>query len=199
MSYYDKLALFNKNGAVIYKRENGHGSTTDPSMSTTSYNLNCLLSAAASKRCNLKEIDLSRTTINNLVFCGIDLSGGDFSLTCISGGDFASGNFSKANFEKADILSKFENANLFGANFHEAKVLYTKFCGANLSRANFVGADLRGANFIGANLSYADLRGARLEGVIFNGRTKLKGAKIDCDLTPTQINQICPVIAAAQL
>jgi hypothetical protein len=86
-------------------------------------------------------------------------------------------------------LARLRGANLRGAKFNDARLVYAVFRhsdlrGADLSNSNLHGADLRGADFRGADLHSASLHGADLRGADLRG-ADLHGA----DLNRTDLRQ----------
>ncbi|WP_446717989.1 pentapeptide repeat-containing protein [Crocosphaera sp. Alani8] len=108
----------------------------------------------------------------------MDLAGGNFLATDLSGIELSGANLTRSNFR---------GANLTDADLSEAELSYTRFSGADLSGSylsntnlqhadffrsslaltNLIGADLRGANLQDANLSQANLSSALVEGAKF--------------------------------
>ncbi len=87
---------------------------------------------------------------------------GRLSLRFILGVNLDGARMEGANFENAKILfSNLDGAKLRNADFRDAWVV-----GANLDGANFEGADLRGAVLAGVNLDNADFRGADLRDAV---------------------------------
>jgi uncharacterized protein YjbI with pentapeptide repeats len=69
-------------------------------------------------------------------------------------------NFANRQFQRA---SQWGEANLHGANFTGAFLLYADFSFADLTSANFSGAYLEGADFDNANVGGANFEGAILK------------------------------------
>jgi uncharacterized protein YjbI with pentapeptide repeats len=65
-------------------------------------------------------------------------------------------------FVWAGFEANLQGANLFQANFQDAKLEDANLQGANLSQANFQNAKLRNANLRGANVREANFQGAYL-------------------------------------
>jgi len=80
----------------------------------------------------------------------------------LRGADLHDADLSGANLRGADL----HDANLRGANLRGADLRGAYLRGANLSGANLRDADLRGANLSGTDLRGADLRGANLSGAL---------------------------------
>ena len=75
-------------------------------------------------------------------------------------------NFANRQFERA---SEWGEANLRGAEFTGAFLLYADFSFADLTSANFSGAYLEGADFINANVKGANFEGAILKCILDDG------------------------------
>jgi uncharacterized protein YjbI with pentapeptide repeats len=107
-----------------------------------------------------------------------DLSGADFPLAKLGGGDLRWADLSGANLGGADLSranlmnANLNGANLSGANFEEADLRWAILSKADLSEAN-----LHRANFTQTRLAGADLRGATLFETIFGGGIQLSEAK----------------------
>ena len=92
-----------------------------------------------------------------------DLSGVDWSGTCLNERDLSGRNLTNANLSNTDLQDSFlHGANLQGANLQKANLFRANLFQANLSNANLRDANLIGADFSGADLSGADLTGARV-------------------------------------
>jgi uncharacterized protein YjbI with pentapeptide repeats len=95
---------------------------------------------------------------------GIDLSGADLSEIKL--------------WSRDDLReSRFDRANLTGAEFANSVLHAASFAGANLTKAGFEASRCEKASFTGANLTKADLSRAKLQGADFTGAT-LTGAKL---------------------
>ena len=72
--------------------------------------------------------------------------------------------------------SEWGEADLRGANFSGAALLYADFSFADLSGANFSGAYLEGADFTNANVRGANFDGAVLKCILEDGTNRLSDA-----------------------
>lgn len=81
--------------------------------------------------------------------------------------------FSNRVFQR---MSDWGEADLRGANFSGAGLLYADFSFANLSGANFSGAYLEGANFTNATVNGANFDGAVLKCILEDGTNRLSDA-----------------------
>ena len=101
----------------------------------------------------------------------IDLEGGNFLATELSGIELSGANlthrhFRGANLTDADLseailsYSRFSWADLSGAYLGNANLQQADFYRSSLALANLIGADLRGANLQDVNLSQTNLSGA---------------------------------------
>jgi len=75
-------------------------------------------------------------------------------------------NFANRRFQR---VSEWGEANLRGADFTGASLLYADFSFADLTSANFSGAYLEGADFINANVKGANFEGAVLKCILDHG------------------------------
>ncbi|WP_309740825.1 MULTISPECIES: pentapeptide repeat-containing protein [unclassified Chamaesiphon] len=92
-----------------------------------------------------------------------DLSGVDWSGSCLNERDLSGRNLTNANLSNTDLQDSFlHGANLQGANLQKANLFRANLFQANLANANLRDANLIGADFSGADLSGADLTGARV-------------------------------------
>lgn len=115
---------------------------------------------------DLRELDLSRITLNNAVLFHPSSRGEKITYANLEGA-----NLTCANLQGADLVgANLEEANLSGAHLERAK----------LWNANLEGTDLRGANLTGAILTDANLQEAELGSVHLEGadlrRAHLNGA-----------------------
>jgi uncharacterized protein YjbI with pentapeptide repeats len=95
---------------------------------------------------------------------GIDLSGAYLSALKLWSRDDLQG-------------SRFDRANLTGAEFANSVLHAASFAGASLTKAGFEASKCEKASFVGANLTKADLTRAKLQGADFTDAT-LTGAKL---------------------
>jgi hypothetical protein len=88
------------------------------------------------------------------------------------GVDWTDANLKGANLHNADLRDGiFKQVNLRGANLTSALLMRADFTEANLRRADFSGADLQHSRFMGANLRGADLSGADLRDALYDDET----------------------------
>ena len=86
----------------------------------------------------------------------------------LQGCDFANRQFGR--------MSDWGEADLRGADFSGAVLLYADFSFADLTSANFSGAFLEGANFTNANVRGANFDGAVLQCILEDGTNRLSDA-----------------------
>ena len=86
----------------------------------------------------------------------------------LQGCDFANRQFGR--------MSDWGEADLRGADFSGAVLLYADFSFADLTSANFSGAFLEGANFTNANVRGANFDGAVLKCILEDGTNRLSDA-----------------------
>ena len=110
------------------------------------------------------------SSLQNLVFTGVDLSGADLSGLNLAGirlidVDLNKANLSWTKLRGADLRGmKGDRISLIGADLSNAEMTGADLGAANLSGANLRWADLSGADLRWANLTGADLRWANLTG-----------------------------------
>ena len=109
--------------------------------------------------------------VNDIVFSGKMLQGGNFN-----GENFENADFSGSNMQEGS----FKNANMQNANF----------TGADLSGADFSGANLDGAIFIGAQLIGTNFTGAHMHGVKFQNANLQDAILLDADLDNLSIEEL---------
>ena len=108
----------------------------------------------------------------------VDLAGGNFLGTNLSGEDFSQGQLCHCNFRGAILTdTDFSEADLRGANFsgadlsgvylENAQLHQANFRKSSLALANLIGADLTGANLTEANLQQTNLSGAIVTSALF--------------------------------
>ena len=108
----------------------------------------------------------------------IDLAGGNFLATELSGIELSGANLTQSNFRGANLTdadlseailnyTRFSGADLSGAYLGNAKLQQADFYRSSLALANLIGTDLRGANLQDANLSQTNLSGAFVKGTKF--------------------------------
>ena len=108
----------------------------------------------------------------------IDLAGGNFLATELSGIELSGANLTHSNFRGANLTdvdlseailsySRFSGADLSGAYLGNANLQQADFYRSSLALANLIGADLRGANLQDVNLSQTNLSGALVKGTKF--------------------------------
>ena len=108
----------------------------------------------------------------------IDLAGGNFLATELSGIELSGANLIHSNFRGANLTdadlseavlnyARFSGADLSGAYLGNANLHQADFYRSSLALANLIGADLRGANLQDVNLSQTNLSGALVKGSQF--------------------------------
>lgn len=113
---------------------------------------------------------------------GKDLHDGQFMATRfdeanLAGADFSGAHMQLANLHKADL----RKANFEGAHLHAVNLTGADLSGANLTGVNFLDANLEGANLKGATVTRALWTAANLSGAIWvDGRVCAAGSKGEC-------------------
>ncbi|MDJ0731687.1 MAG: pentapeptide repeat-containing protein [Crocosphaera sp.] len=108
----------------------------------------------------------------------IDLAGGNFLATELSGIELSGANLTHSNFRGSNLTdadlseamlsyTRFSGADLSGAYLGNANLQQADFYRSSLALANLIGADLRGANLQDVNLSQTNLSGALVKGAKF--------------------------------
>ncbi len=108
----------------------------------------------------------------------IDLAGGNFLATELSGIELSGANLTHSNFRGANLTdadlseamlnyARFSGADLSGAYLGNANLQQADFYRSSLALANLIGADLRGANLQDVNLSQTNLSGALVKKSLF--------------------------------
>lgn len=119
-------------------------------------------------QCDLREIELSATVIDNAYLPYSNLSRTNLQGLVINQGNLCDAKLSNSNLTRSQLN---------GVNLSRADLRYSRLRHASLLRCNLSGADLTGADLRGADLSGADLTGAELLEVQLSG-TCLVGATL---------------------
>ena len=111
----------------------------------------------------LSNIQLSKASLSQGNFAGVDFTGADLSEADLSQGNFADADFSGATLNEANLgQGNFANADFSGATLNEANLEQGNFANADFSGATLNEANLRQSNFTDADFTDASLNKANL-------------------------------------
>ncbi|MCD1261603.1 pentapeptide repeat-containing protein [Paenibacillus athensensis] len=124
---------------------------------------------------DLRNVDLSKYTLNQssitgCIFDGIDLQNKDISSAILCSSSFKFANLEGSDFCKSNVsYADYTNANIKCARLADCECVESVFAKANFSDANLVAALFDETDFREATLNNADVRLATFEGVMLKG------------------------------
>ncbi len=161
----------------------------------------CDLTDADFKMVNCNGLDLSRSTLDNIVFDECQMNGSQFIRTSLSRIVFPRLVMDGSTFEGASVFDTyFKNCKINNASFRDSKIISGRFAdclcadsdlrSVTISESTISGTDMHGGNLSGSMISTATIKNCNFIKAVFDSSIMTSNMVVNCDFSNTQCSGI---------